>query len=64
MQLRNRGAYRFDTEFHETIALRAGTDPLDPVHTHTFDLTDAVAAMDVAADPAASGKVVLRLSDG
>ena len=59
-----RGAFRFDTEFDDSIALLAGTDALDPVITHTFDLTDAVAAMDVAADPAASGKVVLRLSDG
>jgi L-idonate 5-dehydrogenase len=59
-----RGAFRFDTEFDESIALLAGTDALDPVITHTFDLSDAVAAMDVAADPAASGKVVLRLSDG
>ena len=59
-----RGAFRFDTEFDDSIALLAGTDALDPVITHTFDLTDAVAAMDVAADPASSGKVVLRLSDG
>ncbi|AHK35897.1 L-idonate 5-dehydrogenase [Rhodococcus opacus] len=58
-----RGAFRFDTEFDDAIALLAGTDVLDPVITHTFDLTDAVAAMDVAADPGSSGKVVLRLSD-
>ena len=29
----------------------------------SFDLIDAVAAMDVPAEPAISGKVVLRLSD-
>jgi hypothetical protein len=33
------------------------------VITHSFALADAVAAMDTAADPASSGKVVLRLSD-
>ena len=58
-----RGAFRFDTEFDESIALLAGSDALDPVITHSFDLVDAVAAMDVSAEPAISGKVVLRLSD-
>lgn len=58
-----RGAFRFDTELDESIALLARTSVLDPVITHTFDLPDAVAAMDLAADPASSGKVVLRLSD-
>jgi L-idonate 5-dehydrogenase len=59
-----RGAFRFDTEFDESIALLAQSSALDPVITHTFALPDAVAAMDVAAEPADSGKVVLRLSDG
>ena len=58
-----RGAFRFDTEFDEAIALLAGTDALDPVITHAFDLVDAFKAMDLAADPAISSKVVLRLSD-
>ena len=58
-----RGAFRFDTEFDESIALLAGSAALDPVITHSFGLRDAVAAMDIAADPASSGKVVLRLSD-
>jgi L-idonate 5-dehydrogenase len=58
-----RGAFRFDTEFDESIALLAGSTALDPVITHSFDLVDAVAAMDVSAQPATSGKVVLRLSD-
>lgn len=58
-----RGAFRFDTEFDESIALLAASAALDPAITHTFDLVDAVTAMDVAADPAISGKVVLRLSD-
>jgi L-idonate 5-dehydrogenase len=59
-----RGAFRFDTEFDASIALLAESSTLDPVITHTFALADAVAAMGVAADPASSGKVVLRLSDG
>jgi L-idonate 5-dehydrogenase len=58
-----RGAFRFDAEFDESIALLAGSTALDPVITHSFDLVDAVAAMDVSAEPAISGKVVLRLSD-
>jgi L-idonate 5-dehydrogenase len=56
-----RGAFRFDTEFDQAIALLASTDALDPVITHTFELADALAAMDIAADPAVSGKVVLLL---
>jgi L-idonate 5-dehydrogenase len=58
-----RGAFRFDAEFDNAVELLAGTDALDPVITHTFDLADAVAAMDLAADASSSGKVVLRLSD-
>jgi L-idonate 5-dehydrogenase len=57
-----RGAFRFDTEFDDAIALLTGTDSFDPVITHTFDLADAVTAMEVAGDPAISGKVVLHLT--
>jgi L-idonate 5-dehydrogenase len=57
-----RGAFRFDTEFDEAIDLLAGTDSFDPIVTHTFDLADALTAMQVAADPAISGKVVLHLT--
>jgi len=57
-----RGAFRFDTEFDDSIALLANTDSLDPVITHTFELADAETAMDTAADPAISSKVVLRIS--
>jgi L-idonate 5-dehydrogenase len=58
-----RGAFRFDTEFDESIALLARTAALDPVITHSFPMSEAANAMDVAADSASSGKVVLRLSD-
>ena len=61
-----------------TIAVRSGSTPnsttrspcsperlaFDPVITHTFDLSDAVSAMEIAADPAISGKVVLQLDAG
>jgi L-idonate 5-dehydrogenase len=62
-EIEYRGAFRFDTEFDDAVTLLAGSAALDPVITHSFDLADAVAAMDVAAEPAVSGKVVLRLSD-
>ena len=42
------------------MALLARTDGLDPVITHTFEPPDAAEAMDVAADPAAWGKVILQ----
>jgi L-idonate 5-dehydrogenase len=41
----------------------AATDRLDAVITHTFALPNAAEAMTVAADPALSGKVVLRLDN-
>ncbi len=59
-----RGAFRFDSEFDESIALLARSEALDPVITHSFALSEAVAAMDIAANPASSSKVVLRLSGG
>jgi L-idonate 5-dehydrogenase len=59
-----RGAFRFDTEFDDAIALLAASAAFDPVITHTFRLSDAVTAMDVAADAAISGKVVLELDAG
>jgi L-idonate 5-dehydrogenase len=57
-----RGAFRFDTEFDDSIALLTNTDFLDPVITHTFDLPEAELAMQTAADPAKSSKVILRLT--
>ena len=58
-----RGAFRFDTEFDDAITLLARTDVLENVITHTVGLPDAVRGMELAADPATSSKVVLRLSD-
>ena len=51
-----RGAFRFDTEFNDAIALLAQTDALDPVITHSVDLPDAAEAMDVAAEPRGVGQ--------
>lgn len=59
-----RGSFRFDTEIDDAIALLASTARLDAVITHEFPLGEAVEAMEVAADPAVSGKVVLRLDGG
>jgi L-idonate 5-dehydrogenase len=58
-----RGTFRFHTEIDDAIAMLAATDRLDAVITHTFALSDAAEAMTVAADPALSGKVVLRLDN-
>lgn len=57
-----RGAFRFNTEIDDAIRLLTDTDALDLVITHTFDIDEALAGMRIAANPAVSGKVVLRLS--
>ncbi|KAA9149124.1 L-idonate 5-dehydrogenase [Amycolatopsis acidicola] len=56
------GSYRFADEISDAlVALREGLD-VSPLITHTFDLADAGAALEVAADRAGgSGKVLLRL---
>jgi L-idonate 5-dehydrogenase len=58
------GAFRFDTELDDAIALLAGHPELDAVISHTLPLEDALAAFEVAADPGRSSKVVLTLSRG
>lgn len=57
------GSFRFHDEIDEVIAaLAAGDLHIDPVITHEFALTDSLAALETAADPTASGKVLLRIS--
>ncbi len=56
-----KGAFRFDNEIDEALAMLATTPSLGSVITHTFPLEDAAEALEVAADPARSGKVVLKL---
>lgn len=55
-----RGAFRFDTEIDDAVALLAVSDRFDPVVTHTFAPDQVHTAMAVAADPSVSSKVVLR----
>jgi len=56
-----KGAFRFDGEIDDALEMLAATPSLGSVITHTFPLADAVEALEVAADPAQSGKVVLKL---
>lgn len=55
------GSFRFVDEIdHVLAALTDGSLVVDPVVTHEFAAADAAEAFRVAADPAASGKVLLR----
>ena len=56
------GAFRFDTELDDAIALLATHPAFDAVVTHRFPLADALEAFAVAADAGRSSKVVLELS--
>lgn len=54
------GSFRFWAEFAEVIgALADGSLRVDGIVTHVQDVTDAVAAFEIAADAAASSKVLL-----
>lgn len=55
-----RGAYRFVDEITRAVEVLAATPEADAVITHEFALADAAEAFAVAADSAASGKVLLR----
>ncbi|MFJ2672179.1 L-idonate 5-dehydrogenase [Streptomyces sp. NPDC087525] len=61
-ELELRGAFRFDAEFDEAIGLLARGLPVDAVVTHTFPLTEAHAAFDLAHDRAVASKVLLDLT--
>lgn len=58
------GAFRFDNELDEAIALLAGGLDVDGVVSHTFPLTQARAAFEMAGDRAHASKVLLDLSAG
>ena len=58
------GAFRFDTELVEAVALLAASPVVDPVVTAVRPLADAVAAFDVAGDRTHHCKVLLDLSVG
>jgi L-idonate 5-dehydrogenase len=61
-ELELRGAFRFDAEFDEALALLAEGLPVDPIVTHTFPLDETVTAFDLAQDRAVASKVLLDLS--
>ena len=56
-----RGAFRFDNELDDAIALLDADPQFDRVVTHSFAADDAIAAFAVAADSSQSSKVVLQL---
>jgi len=56
------GAFRFDTELDDAIALLAAHPAFGAVVTHRFPLAGALDAFAVAADASRSSKVVLELS--
>lgn len=58
-----RGSFRFHTELDDALRLLASTERFDEVVTHSFPVADAAEAMRVAADPAVSGKVLLRFAE-
>jgi L-idonate 5-dehydrogenase len=55
------GSFRFDDEIDAVLAALAdGSLRVDPVVTHELPAADALAAFDLARDPATSSKVLLR----
>ncbi|GAB3473907.1 hypothetical protein GCM10027440_03550 [Nocardiopsis coralliicola] len=59
-ELRLVGSFRFNDESDEAIAAIAdGSLAVEPIITHTFPVGQALDAFGTAADPSASGKVLL-----
>ncbi|MEU1462818.1 L-idonate 5-dehydrogenase [Streptomyces sp. NPDC005727] len=61
-ELELRGAFRFDTEFDEALALLAQGLHVEPAVTHVFPLERSAAAFAVAQDRTVASKVLLDLS--
>ena len=58
------GSFRFNDEIDAVLAaLTDGSLAVDPVITHEYPVTDALAALATAADPRRSGKVLLTFHD-
>lgn len=59
------GTFRFGDEIHDVLqAFADGSLPTAPVVTHVLPLADAAGALELAADPRRSGKVLLDLTGG
>jgi L-idonate 5-dehydrogenase len=58
-EIRLAGAFRFDTEFDDALALLAGGLDVEPVITHTVPLAEARAAFDLAGDRTVASKILL-----
>lgn len=59
------GTFRLDGEIHDVLqAFADGSLPAAPVITHVLPLADAAGALELAADPRRSGKVLLDLTGG
>lgn len=58
------GAFRFDREFDEALALLGAGLHVDPVITHTVPLSEAKTAFDLAGDRTVASKVLLDLTSG
>jgi L-idonate 5-dehydrogenase len=58
------GAFRFDHEFDQAIALLSAGLHVDPIISHTFPLNEAKAAFDIAGDRRIASKVLLDLTTG
>ncbi|MEY9834917.1 L-idonate 5-dehydrogenase [Streptacidiphilus sp. EB103A] len=56
-----RGAFRFDREFDDALSLLASGLDVGPVISHTFPLSRAVEAFDLAGDRTRASKVLLDL---
>jgi L-idonate 5-dehydrogenase len=57
------GAFRFDAEFDDALALLASGLDVEPVITHTIPLAEARAAFDLAGDRTVASKILLELGD-
>lgn len=61
-EIQLRGTFRFNTEVDDAVALLVDHPEFSEIITHVFALDDAAEAFRVAADSAASGKVLVELN--
>ena len=61
-QLRLSGSMEYPDDFGETVELLRNVD-LSPIITHKFALEDFGAALEVARDPQAAGKVMIEFGN-